>query len=181
MGMPMIIGAGLTAATGGAAAPWMVGLGYGAFETARTGDIGKGLMAGLGAYGGAGIGEGLAQAGQAATATEAANAAGGTKLATMSPGTASAGLSDSAHAAYQTAYEGAQGNQATNMFKGLGNLGDAGVRDVAYQAMPKYTLPAAGFSTVNAATPEQKAPAHTLNHLMHFITSATSSNLQQVL
>ena len=67
--MPMIIGAGLTAATGGAAAPWMVGLGYGAFETARTGDIGKGLMAGLGAYGGAGLGAGLANAGGSALAT----------------------------------------------------------------------------------------------------------------
>ena len=30
--LPMIIGAGVTAATGGAAAPWMVGLGVGGFE-----------------------------------------------------------------------------------------------------------------------------------------------------
>ena len=68
--MPMIIGAGLTAATGGAAAPWMVGLGYGAFETARTGDVGKGLMAGLGAYGGAGLGAGLAAAAPADAAAQ---------------------------------------------------------------------------------------------------------------
>jgi hypothetical protein len=66
--MPMIIGAGLTAATGGAAAPWMVGLGYGAFETARTGDVGKGLMAGLGAYGGAGLASGIAGAGASSIA-----------------------------------------------------------------------------------------------------------------
>ena len=68
--MPMIVGAGLTAATGGAAAPWMIGLGYGAFETARTGDVGKGLMAGLGAYGGAGLGAGLAAAAPADAAAQ---------------------------------------------------------------------------------------------------------------
>jgi hypothetical protein len=67
--LPMVIGAGITAATGGAAAPWMLGLGYGAFETARTGDIGKGLMAGLGAYGGAGLASGLATAGSSSLAT----------------------------------------------------------------------------------------------------------------
>ena len=69
--MPMIIGAGLTAATGGAAAPWMVGLGYGAFETARTGDIGKGLMAGLSAYGAGSLGTGLEEAGAEVIGQEA--------------------------------------------------------------------------------------------------------------
>ena len=63
--LPMIIGAGITAATGGAAAPWMIGLGMGGLEAARTGDLGKGLMAGLGAYGGAGLGAGLMGAGAA--------------------------------------------------------------------------------------------------------------------
>jgi len=67
--LPMVIGAGLTAATGGAAAPWMIGLGYGGFEAARTGDISKGLMAGLGAYGGAGLAGSLAGAGGTSLAT----------------------------------------------------------------------------------------------------------------
>jgi hypothetical protein len=56
--MPMIVGAGLAAATGGtslALTPGMIGLGYGGFEALRTGDISKGVMAGLGAYGGAGL------------------------------------------------------------------------------------------------------------------------------
>lgn len=70
--LPTLIGVGLTAATGGALAPWMVGLGMGAVETARTGSLEKGLMAGLGAYGGAGLGAGLMGAG-AANATAAAN------------------------------------------------------------------------------------------------------------
>lgn len=39
----------------------------GALGTAATGSLGKGFMMGLGAYGGAGMGEGLASAGQAAT------------------------------------------------------------------------------------------------------------------
>ena len=66
--LPMIIGAGITAATGGAAAPWMIGLGLGGAETLRTGSLEKGLMAGLGAYGGAGLSAGLLGAGTAGTA-----------------------------------------------------------------------------------------------------------------
>jgi hypothetical protein len=73
--LPLLIGAGITAATGGAAAPWMVGLGIGGLETARTGSLSKGLMAGLGAYGGAGIGAGLMGAG-AETLGATANAMG---------------------------------------------------------------------------------------------------------
>lgn len=67
--MPMIIGAGLAAATGGtslALTPGMIGLGVGGLETLRTGDIGKGISAGLGAYGGAGLAGGLAGAATAA-------------------------------------------------------------------------------------------------------------------
>jgi hypothetical protein len=67
--MPMIIGAGLAAATGGtslALTPGMIGLGVGGLETLRTGDIGKGITAGLGAYGGAGLAGGLAGAATAA-------------------------------------------------------------------------------------------------------------------
>ena len=62
--LPMIAGMGITALTGGAAAPWMIGLGVGGLQAARTGSLEKGLMAGLGAYGGAGLmGAGQAAAG----------------------------------------------------------------------------------------------------------------------
>jgi hypothetical protein len=61
--LPMIAGAALAAT--GIGAP-MAGLMVGGFETARTGDLGKGLMAGLGAFGGAGIGSGLSAAGATA-------------------------------------------------------------------------------------------------------------------
>ena len=73
--LPMVIGAGLAATGVGApVAALMVGGGY----AAATGDIKKGLMAGLGAYGGAGIGSALATSGGAAAAAAptAAPAAG---------------------------------------------------------------------------------------------------------
>jgi hypothetical protein len=68
--LPMIAGAGLAATGIGApVAALMVGGGY----AAATGDIKKGLMAGLGAYGGAGIGSALASSGQAAAAAAPSN------------------------------------------------------------------------------------------------------------
>jgi hypothetical protein len=75
--LPTLIGLGLSAATGGAAAAPLIsglsnattiGLGTGALTAAATGSLKKGIMAGLGAYGGAGLGEGLAgSAGMAGT------------------------------------------------------------------------------------------------------------------
>lgn len=56
--MPMIVGAGLAYATGGtslAMSPAMIGASVGGLEALRTKDLGKGIMAGLGAYGGAGM------------------------------------------------------------------------------------------------------------------------------
>ena len=75
--LPMIIGAGLAAATGGtslAMSPAMMGLVVGGGYAAATGSVKKGLQAGLGAYVGAGIGEGLATAGQGAIQANAINA-----------------------------------------------------------------------------------------------------------
>ena len=73
--LPMLIGAALTPLTGGLINPMTAGLLVGGVETARTGDLGKGLMAGLGAYGGAGLGAGLMGAG-AGTAGATASALG---------------------------------------------------------------------------------------------------------
>ena len=52
--LPTIIGGAAMVLSDGAVQPWMVGLGVGGVEAARTGSLSKGLMAGLGAYGGAG-------------------------------------------------------------------------------------------------------------------------------
>ena len=71
--LPMLIGGGLMALTGGAAAPLIagmsnaavIGLGTGAVTGLATGSLSKGLMAGLGAFGGAGLAGGLMGAGAA--------------------------------------------------------------------------------------------------------------------
>ncbi len=55
--LPTILGAGLAAATGGSSL--MIGAGIGGLQYMRTGSLQKGLMAGLGAYGGAGLGTSL--------------------------------------------------------------------------------------------------------------------------
>ena len=68
--LPMVAGAGLMMIPGvnAAVAAGMVG----GFETLRTGDIGKGLMAGLGAYGGAGLAGNLSSAAGSTIADESA-------------------------------------------------------------------------------------------------------------
>lgn len=69
--LPTLLGVGLSfiPGIGPLAAAGLVGAG----ETLRTGDLGKGLMAGLGAYGGAGLGSALSTAG--ATAANATTSA----------------------------------------------------------------------------------------------------------
>lgn len=86
--LPTLIGVGAMAATGGAAAgiaPWMIGLGVGGIQAARTGNLGKGLMAGLGAYGGAGLGAGLLSAGAGNAALDAMGAPLTEAATTISP------------------------------------------------------------------------------------------------
>jgi hypothetical protein len=58
--LPTIVGAGLVYFSGGTIDPITAGAMVGGVETARTGDLGKGFMAGLGGYGGAGMVGGLA-------------------------------------------------------------------------------------------------------------------------
>lgn len=65
--LPALAGAALTIGSGGAINPFTAGMIVGGVETARTGDIGQGFMAGLGAYGGAGLGSGTLAAGAPAT------------------------------------------------------------------------------------------------------------------
>ena len=78
-------GYGLTAAQAGLAA--------GAVGTAATGSLKKGLMAGLGAYGGAGLTEGLAGAAtQAPPGMEGAAGSGLTAPSALSPSSAPGAL-----------------------------------------------------------------------------------------
>jgi hypothetical protein len=73
--LPTIIGAGISYFSGGTISPGMIGLGLGGFEAVRTGSLEKGLMAGLGAYGGAGLTAGLAGVGAAEIGMGARDAA----------------------------------------------------------------------------------------------------------
>ena len=95
--LPTLIGAGLMFATGGTGAALIpglsnaatIGLGVGGVQALRTGSLSKGLMAGLGAYGGAGLmggvmGAGTGAASQAA-ATEGVNAAAANPANALQP------------------------------------------------------------------------------------------------
>jgi len=71
--LPTIIGAGLMMVPG--MQPWAAGLITGGIQAARTGDVGKGIMAGLGAYGGAGLTGALESVGASAAQQTALSAA----------------------------------------------------------------------------------------------------------
>jgi hypothetical protein len=58
--LPMLIGGGLSIASGGALTPLMAAMMTGGGYAAATGSLKKGLMAGFGAYGGAGLGSAFA-------------------------------------------------------------------------------------------------------------------------
>ena len=99
--LPMVIGGGLAVATGGtslALTPGMIGLGVGGIQALRTGNLMEGVKAGLGAYGGAGLGAGMLGLGTQELGTQAAlsggNAAQAVTAAQASPfATAGKGLS----------------------------------------------------------------------------------------
>jgi hypothetical protein len=74
--LPSIIGFGISAASGGTIDPMTAAALVGGVQTARTGDIGKGISAGLGAYGGATLGAGMSSAGSSVLGTEAGALAG---------------------------------------------------------------------------------------------------------
>ena len=87
--LPTLIGAGLSIASGGTLTPLMAAGLVGGGTALATGSLRKGLMAGLGAYGGAGIGSVVGGAGAGAAsnlaATEAAGAGAAEAAAQMTP------------------------------------------------------------------------------------------------
>lgn len=84
--LPAIAGAALTIGTGGAINPATAGIIVGGAETLRTGNLGRGFMAGLGAYGGAGLGAGFSAAGGATTTTPIVPGAEQAGVAGVPPG-----------------------------------------------------------------------------------------------
>jgi hypothetical protein len=145
--MPMIVGAGLTAATGGAAAPWMIGAGVGGLQAMRTGSLSQGLMAGLGAYGGAGLMGGVAQAG----AQEVAGETVAKEAAANQAETAAAGAANTQAA--QAANIGAPGVYAPPTTVPYDAATSADMSFVT----PANQLPTSSYAAT--ATPEQVAAA----------------------
>lgn len=170
--LPMVAGAGLMMIPGmqpiGAAAI-TGGLGY-----AMTGSLSKGLMAGLGAYGGAGLGAGLTASGvDAAAATDTASKAAQTQIAENAANTKfynpAGGLDPAMKSQYIDAQLAAQ-NQAMAarkaleptgfmdkiqmMGKGIGSLGQEGGISNLYQNLggsPMSLLKTAGSALAPAA------------------------------
>lgn len=118
--LPMLAGAGLTIASGGTASPWLAPLLVGGVTGAASGNLMKGITAGLGAYGGAGIGNALTSMGtEAATSLSpeatkeltahyaAGNGNAATALLAGQPSTATS-LANAAASPYNTMWEGAK-------------------------------------------------------------------------
>jgi hypothetical protein len=167
--LPMVIGAGLTVASGGALTPLMAagitGLGYGLVEK----DLGKGLMAGLGAYGGAGLGAGLSAAGanvaaDAATQT-AAQTAGDVAGQEAVKQAATQGVTNQAaldamkqqaieEAGNTTARTAATGPSFSNVGRGLEALGNAPGRAAVMSGMSS-AAPYSGLATTASLAASQ--------------------------
>ena len=137
--LPMVIGAGLTVASGGALTPLMAagitGAGYGIAK----GSLKEGLMAGLGAYGGAGLGAGLTAAGASAAAGSTAPAG-----AVAMSSTPNAVITPSIGSNFATAGQG------------VSALGSEAGRTAFMSGMPAYSGMAAGAGLLGALTPEQQ-------------------------
>ena len=146
--LPMIIGAALTPLTGGAINPMTAGMLVGGVETLRTNNLQKGLMAGLGAYGGAGLAGSLMGAGTGALSS-AAGAAGANSMA---PAVADAGLQSIAP---ELASQGA-GVTVTPFGAEAANLSQTGPNLFGGQA---YLGPGQGAEAATIGSPIKAAQA----------------------
>ena len=131
--LPMVIGAGLTVASGGALTPLMAagltGAGYGV----ASGSLSKGLMAGLGAFGGAGLAGGLMSAG-------AAGASSGLSALDAGMGVMPTGTIGAAEVLAPTALDAGMGAMPT------GNIG-ASALDAGMGTYPNANLAASPIAS----------------------------------
>jgi len=152
--LPMVIGAAAAPFTAGAVNPWTVAALVGGVKGLASGNLKKGLMAGLGAYGGFGLGSALMGAGAAGAAGAGAGAG-----ATSSGGVA---LSDAASTGTQ-----------------LGDLGSSAVKfggetagaPSLYNIASPAALPAADTGSANAYNLFSKSSLPTS------VTSAATSSV----
>lgn len=128
--LPTIAGIGLNFLFPGSGA--LIGMGVGAFETMRTGDLGRGLLAGLGAYGGANIGQALSSMGAEAAASTAMQ----DKIATnLTQAGGEAGLKQTAAALAENPDLYYQAPTMPNIGAGVYEAGQAQAQNFAKQGM----------------------------------------------
>jgi hypothetical protein len=161
--LPTLLGIGLSfiPGVGPLAAAGLVGAG----ETIRTGDLGKGLMAGLGAYGGAGLASGLAGAGTLAKA-------GADKIALQQTLGGEAAKSTLQSAAQQAAQQGVK-TYGSNLLGGVKALGDAGIGAAAKglgSTLGTTGVAGLGMGVANAMTPEYKMPTGQDEESLYYIS-----------
>lgn len=138
--LPTLAGAALTIGSGGVINPMTAGFMVGGFEALRTGNLGRGIMAGLGAFGGGGLGTALtSQGAQALAHQEGLKAIGGEEVF-------KAGLNPSQAAQYANAAQAAQAATPTTIGgnfqlagQGLRNIGQPGFMANLGQAFPTMT------------------------------------------
>ena len=162
--LPTLLGFGLNFIFPGLGALGSAAL-VGAGETIRTkGDLGKGLMAGLGAFGGAGLSAGLsgaAAAGSPSALTGVTSNAAANRAAIEAART---GATQAASTAAQTTGTEVAKQTALQKFQTLGEgvkaLGNQFGREGFVSAIPGGTagIAAGGMGIANALSPEMKRP-----------------------
>ena len=175
--LPMVAGAALMGVSGGAINPMTAGLITGGLSYAMTGSLEKGLMAGLGAYGGANMGAGLME--NAVTMDPAVIDAKQAVIDNATYNPANTSLTPEAwstkNEALAKTLNDARGVAAgpgdfmgniKNMFKGAGTLGQEGGLSSLYQNLggsPMSLLKSVGASAAPAIsemmTPEKQEEA----------------------
>ena len=168
--LPAIIGFGITAATGGAAAPWMVGAGVGAGTTAMTGSLEKGLMAGLGAFGGAGLGGSVLSAGApVAAGTNAMAATGASSTAEAATLLPPSGMSSAAGIGGTGAGSSIMPTAGQSFSAGMGEIANAPGQFLS------SNLGNIGKSLAPALleTPDQSSPQETESYIQPYDYSQT--------
>ena len=155
--LPMVAGAALTGLSGGLINPFTASMIVGGFEGVRTGDLGKGLMAGLGAYGGAGLTSGLTSAG-----TQAAGKAATDATIAANPQLTGGEIAREMGTAGFNAPTFTAGTDPSTMtgFNKMSAGFSAGPKAI-YSAAPTGTFPALATTAASAMTPEMPAPPGT--------------------
>jgi hypothetical protein len=142
--LPMLVGAGLSIASGGALTPLMAAGIMGGGTALVTGSLRKGLMAGLGAYGGAGLAGGLSSVGAGLEA-----GAGAAPAASVAPAAGTIGTGAEAGAgAARSALDAGMGAMPT------GTIGAGAARsalDAGMGAMPTGTIGTEALTTPSFA------------------------------